>query len=121
MQVTTEQENIELVKRLFDSATNLDANAIDDLLTPDFQMYSNDVNWDFKTFKDYHVENYKTRKSLEIVYHDIFCKNDRVAARVNITLTNLDGGVHEFQVMLIAQIRDQRIYHLWELTFPHWQ
>lgn len=117
----TEQENIALVRRLFDSANRLDAQAIDELLAPEFQMYSNDVQWDFKTFKDYHVDSYKTRKSIDIDYEDIFCRGDRVAARVTIKIADHNGEDKEFMVILIAQIADDRIHRLWEVTFPHWQ
>lgn len=116
----TEQENIALIKRLFDSANRLDAQAIDELLTPEFQMYSNDVQWDFQTFKDYHVESYKTRKSIDVEYQDVFGSADRVAARVTIKLADHSGESKEFMVILIAQIANNRIHRLWEVTFPHW-
>lgn len=117
----TAEQNIDLVKRLFDSASRLDANAMDELFTPDFQMYSNDVHWDYKTFKEYHVESYKTRKAIDFTHHDIFCDKDKVAARVDIVLTDLNGATKEFQVIIIAHIADNRIHRLWEVTFPHWQ
>lgn len=115
-----EEQNIEVVKCFLESASKLDAGAIDQQLTPDFEMFSNDVHWDFQTYKDYHVESYKTRKAITFDYQDIFSSKDRVAARVNITLTNPDNSTKEFQVMLIAQITGDRISKLWELTFPHW-
>lgn len=121
MSNSSDEEKISLVKRLFDSAERLDAEAIDELFTPEFIMVSNDVEWDFQTFKDYHIESYKTRKSIQVEYHDIFCSDDREAARVNIVLTDHSDASKEFMVMLIAQITDNRIHRLWELTFPHWQ
>lgn len=120
-ETASENRNIELVKRLFDSASRLDASAIDELFTREFQMYSNDVQWDFQTFKDYHIESYKSRKAINVRYDDIFCKADRVAARVNIDLVDLNDATKQFQVILIAQILDDRIHRLWEVTFPHWQ
>lgn len=116
-----EERNIDLVKRLFDSARRLDAEAVDELFTPEFVMISNDVEWDFQQFKDYHVESYKTRKAIEVSYGDLFCKENKVSARVTITLSDQDGGKKEFQVILIAHVLNDRIHRLWEVTFPHWQ
>lgn len=115
-----QEHNIALVRKLFDSATNLDAAILDELLTPDFQMFSNDVQWDFQTFKDYHIESYKSRKSIEVTYHDIFCSNDRVAARVTIDLADNTDTKKQFEVILIVQTAGNRIHRLWEVTFPSW-
>lgn len=115
-----EERNIQLVRDMFDSAIRMDADAIDHQLSREFEMVSNDVTWDFQTYKDFHVETYKHRRGIEITIADIFCKGDRVAARVEIRLLEADGSAKDLQVMLIVQIKDDRIYRLWELTFPHW-
>ncbi len=121
MQVSLEDRNIELVKRLFDSARRLDAEAIDELFTAEFVMVSNDVEWNFQQFKDYHVESYKTRKAIDVSYGDIFCKDNKVSARVTISLRDQDDATKEFQVILIAHVSNDRIDRLWEVTFPHWK
>jgi predicted ester cyclase len=115
-----ENANIELIRAVFSSAEQLDPHAVDHQFTDDFEMFSNDVHWDLQTYKQYHVESYENRKQIQVDILDIFGQADRVAGRVSITLMDLQDNKREFQVMFIAQIKDGRVFRLWELTYPHW-
>ncbi|MDI1452136.1 nuclear transport factor 2 family protein [Polyangium sp. 6x1] len=119
---SAEERNVALVREMFSEfASKLDASKLDLYHTPDFEMFSNDVHWDRRTYDEYHRKAFRERKALRVHYHDIFGQGDRVAARVDITLVSLDDTETTVQVMLIAQISDGKIRRLWELTFPHWQ
>ncbi|MDI1483527.1 nuclear transport factor 2 family protein [Polyangium sp. y55x31] len=117
-----EERNVALVREMFSEfASKLDASKLDVYHTPDFEMFSNDVHWDRRTYDEFHQKAFRERKALRVRYHDIFGQGDRVAARVDITLVDLDDTETTVQVMLIAQISGGKIRRLWELTFPPWQ
>lgn len=117
-----EDRNVALVREMFsECAEKLDASKLDLYHAPDFEMFSNDVHWDRRTYDAFHRKAFRERKAIRVRYHDIFGQGDRVAARVEITLVGLDDAETTVQVMLIAQIAGGKIRRLWELTFPHWQ
>ena len=122
--MSVEEQNVELIKNMFiETAEKMNIAKIDEYFSPDFEMWSNDVHWNFKQYKVYHAKIFKeSRKATKIKWplDDIFAKGDRVAAKVTITLLEKNDQKKDIQVMLIAQIKNNKIHRLWELTFPHW-
>jgi ketosteroid isomerase-like protein len=115
------ETNIELVRSMFASVEQLDAQAIDQQFSPDFVMYSNDVQWDFQTYKDFHVQSYRERKAIRVQIDDLIGDGDKVAGRAAIELTSTNDVQQQIQVIFIIKVKNGKICELRELTFPHWQ
>ena len=47
-------------------------------------------------------------------------ENEKVAGRIWITTSRSNETPKKIEVILIAQFKDNKIYRLWELTYPDW-
>lgn len=89
---------------------------------PEFVMYANGITQDYESFVDDHRTLYETAIQYTIEY-DEGCwveQDDKVAARVWITTSRPNEEPVRIEVILITTFRDDRIFRLWEVTWPSW-
>jgi hypothetical protein len=89
---------------------------------PDFQLYSNGERMNYQSYLDFHAEIYKTAIQYQIRYdQETFLEQgDKVAGRVFITTQMPNEKPTEIEVLLICEFKDDKIYRVWELTYPDW-
>jgi ketosteroid isomerase-like protein len=121
-QISHENQNVAIVKNMFhEFAEKKDISKLDQYYSKNFVLESNGQHFSYKQYKDLEGGIYKTLKSLKVThYYDIFASQNKVAARMSIKLVLKNGKQHEFQVMMIALIKNHKIAKLWELTYPAW-
>lgn len=115
-------QNVAIVKNMFhEFAEKKDISKLDQYYSKNFVLESNGQRFSYQQYKDLEGGIYKTLKSLKVThYYDIFASQNKVAARMSIKLVLKNGKQHEFQVMMIALIKNHKIAKLWELTYPTW-
>jgi len=118
----TGAKNIQIVKEMFgEFAEKLNINSLDTYYSKDFILESNGKTYTYQQYKDLETNIYKTLKRLKVVrYDDIFAAGDKVVSRMSIRLVHKDGRTNQFQVILIAQIKGDKISRIWEITYPSW-
>ena len=69
-----------------------------------------------------HNAIYKTAIQYSIKYDEAAWveSGDKLAGRVFITTTKANESPKEIEVILIAQYHLDKLYRLWELTYPNW-
>lgn len=114
---------VELLQEMFQKVTvEKNANLISTYYHPDFKLYSNGKEMSYVDFLKSHQEIYKT----PIVYQMRYDENtwveqgDKVAVRLFITTKMPNQAAREIEVVLIATYKDNKLYRLWELTYPDW-
>lgn len=77
---------------------------------------------DFETFLKIHSEVYKTPIQYKVRYDEqsFVEQGNKVAGRLFITTKKPNESAHEIEVILIAEYKDNKLYRLWELTYPDW-
>lgn len=117
-----EKKNIAIVKEMFSEfAEKLDVKKLDIYYTKNFILESNGERYSYQEYKNLEEKIYRTLKSLKVTkYDDIFSTSNKVVSRMSIKLTHIDGKTNEFQIILIALIKDNKIDRIWELTYPSW-
>ena len=89
---------------------------------PDFTLTSNGIVQGYTEYARGHRDVYATGIRYSIRYdEDSWVESDdRVAARMWITTQRPPQAATEIEVILIATYLDDRLYRLWELTWPDW-
>lgn len=87
-----------------------------------FELYSNGKTMSYSEFVSMHEDVYKTDIQYNISYDEnAWVENDdKLAGRVFITTTKPGAPAKEIEVILIAQYHNDKLYKLWELTYPDW-
>lgn len=87
-----------------------------------FELYSNGKTMSYTQFVTMHEDVYKTDIQYDISYDEnAWVENgDKLAGRVFITTTKPGKPAKEIEVILIAQYHNNKLYKLWELTYPDW-
>lgn len=88
----------------------------------DFVLFTNDIQTDYKEFLESHQKYYATPICYQVEYDEetLLEQNEKVAGRVWITTTKPGETTKKIEVILIAQYKEDKIYRLWELTYPDW-
>ena len=89
---------------------------------PEFTLTSNGIVQGYAEYARGHRDVYATEIRYAVRYdEDSWVESDdRVAARMWITTERPPQPPTEIEVMLIATYLDNRLYRLWELTWPDW-
>lgn len=112
-----------MLKAMFQEMTvNKSTAAISKYYHPDFLMFTNGKQIGYAENLRIHEDIYKTPIQYKVEYDPttVVENDDRVAARVYITTQLPNEKPKQIEVILIAQYRGDKIYRLWELTFPDW-
>ena len=99
-----------------------DASLISHYYHPDFLLETNGQKQDYTAFAEGHRKVYATDIVYEVRYDDDAWveTGDRIAARVWIKTERSNEPAVEFEVVLIGTYVNQKIYRVWELTWPDW-
>jgi hypothetical protein len=112
----------QLIEMFTEMVIKKNAHAVSTYYHPEFLMISNGVTQDYEAFRASHEGVYDTDISYSVEYDDEAWveQADRVAGRVWITPARPEEQPTRIEVMLIALFRENRIFRLWELTWPNW-
>lgn len=114
---------LELLKEMFsEMVKKKDATLIPHYYHPEFELYTNGITTDYAHFLSTHEEIYATKIQYQIRYDEktLLEQNEKIAGRVYITVQKDQEPARELEIMLIAQYKDDKLYRLWELTYPDW-
>lgn len=114
---------INKLKQMFEEVTvNKNAQAIPDYYHPELKLYTNNQVMDYKVFFDGHIKTCASPIKFAVSYDEetIVEHDDKVALRMWIDVTLPVKGTHRLELMLSAAYKDDKIYRLWELTYPDW-
>lgn len=89
---------------------------------PDLLLYSNGQVTDYEEFLTSHQAYYASQKTYTVEYDDdtLLEQGEKVAGRVWITVSVPGELPKKIEVILIAHYKADKIYRLWELTYPDW-
>jgi hypothetical protein len=112
-----------LLKEMFTKVTvEKNAKAIPAYYCKDFELYSNGKTIKFKEFLQLHQTIYKTPIQYQVRYDEktLLEQGNKVAGRLFITTKKPNEIAQEIEVMLVAEYKENKLYRLWELTYPDW-
>lgn len=118
-----DQSYITRLKEMFDKVTvKKNDRAISLYYNKDFELYSNGQKMDFDAFLKMHHDVYKTSIQYKVRYDEetFVEQGTRVAGRLFITTKKPNELAREIEVILIAEYKGNKLYRLWELTYPDW-
>ena len=118
-----DQSHSTLLKEMFDKVTvKKNDQAIPLYYDKDFELYSNGKKMDFDAFLKMHRDIYKTLIQYKVRYDEetFVEQGNRVAGRLFITTKKPNELAREMEVILIAEYKGNKLYRLWELTYPDW-
>jgi len=114
---------IEKLKDMFLHTTiKKDASLIPIYYHQEFICYTNEQAITYKEYLASHQEYYLHQKKYAVEYDDqtFLESGTKVAGRMWITITVPDEKPKRLEVILIAEFKEEKIYRLWELTYPDW-
>lgn len=114
---------INLLKEMFsEMVMKMDASLIPKYYHPEFVLYANKSISNYQEFLDGHAIYYAEARKYFVEYdeHAWVEQNDKVAGRVFITIKQAEKSDINFEVILIAQYKDNKIFRVWEVTSPDW-
>lgn len=114
---------ISLLKEMFTKVTiEKNDKAIPTYYHKDFELLSNGKIMKFAEFLNFHKTVYKTPIQYEIRYDEntLLEQGNKVAGRLFITTKKPNELSREIEVILVAEYKDNKLYRLWELTYPDW-
>lgn len=115
--------HILLLKKMFTKVTiEKNIKAIPLYYDKNFQLYSNGKTMNFNKFVQMHQAIYKTRIQYKIRYDEktLIEQENKVAGRIFVTTKKPNEPAQEIEVLIIAEYKDNKLYRLWELTYPNW-
>ena len=88
----------------------------------DFVLYANDKKMMYEAYLKFHQEIYNTPIKYAIAYDEetLLEQGEKIAGRVWITTSLPNEVPKKIEVILIVAFKDNKIYRLWELTYPDW-
>lgn len=114
---------VSLIKKMFAEVTlKKNGQAIPLYYDKDFKLYSNGKVMNYEDFLKQHEAIYKTPIQYKIRYEDetLIEQGNKVSGRLFITTQRPNEPAHEIEVILIAEYKNNKLYRLWELTYPDW-
>ncbi len=117
-----ENANVALIREMWaEYAEKLDNSKFDIYFSRNFQLVDNNELENYEKFKNEQEVIYKKLKSLKVIStDDLFAKNDKVVGRVAIKLSSKNGRAQTYHIIFIAEIKDNKIEKIWEVTYPNW-
>lgn len=115
--------SIKKLKEMFsEMVMKKDASLIPVYYHPEFLLYTNEQVTNYDDFLKSHQEYYATAIKYEVAYDEetLFEHENKLAGRIWITTSRPNEPSKKIEVILIAEFKDDKIYRLWELTYPDW-
>lgn len=114
---------IEKLKKMFSEMVLLkNVNLIPVYYHPDMLLYTNEQITDYNEFFESHKIYYASSIQYQVEYDEntFFENENKVAGRMWITVTRPNEMPKKLEVILICEFKDDKIYRVWELTYPDW-
>lgn len=114
---------IEKLKEMFERMViKKDASLIPFYYHKDFVLYANDQEMTYEAYLKFHQDIYATPIQYDILYDEetLLEQGEKIAARIWIRTSLPNEPPKKIEVLLIALFRDDRLYRIWELTYPDW-
>ncbi|MCD6027511.1 MAG: hypothetical protein K0R08_2030 [Solimicrobium sp.] len=114
---------IEKLKEMFtEMVQKKDASLIPFYYHENFLLYTNGQITNYNQFLSSHEEYYATEKTYSVEYDEMTLleQEEKVAGRMWITVGVPNELPKKLEVLLVAQYKGDKIYRLWELTYPDW-
>ncbi|KTD20663.1 hypothetical protein [Legionella londiniensis] len=88
----------------------------------EFLLYTNEQVTNYDEFLRSHQKYYATDIQYNVAYDEEAWveQGNKLAGRVFITTSTKDTPPQKIEVILIAHYREDKLYRLWELTYPDW-
>ena len=115
--------SIDHIKEMFSQMVlKKDVSLIPKYYHQDFILYTNEEKMDYAFFFKMHESIYNTAIQYQVEYDDetLLEQDNKVAGRVWITVTKPNESPKKMEIILIAKYKEDKIYRLWELTYPDW-
>lgn len=99
------------------------ANLISKYYDKEFELYSNGKKMTYCEFLDLHTKLYAKDIKYSVAYDEetLMQEGCRVAGRLFISLKEPGMSSCKIEVILIAEYKDNKLYRLWETTYPNWE
>lgn len=99
-----------------------DASLIPFYYHPQFLLYTNGQVTSYDEFLTSHQEYYATQRtySVECDEDTLLEQGEKVAGRIWITVSVPGESPKKIEVVLVALYKEEKLYRLWELTYPDW-
>jgi hypothetical protein len=114
---------LDLLKEMFEEMTvKKNASLIAHYYHPDFVLYTNGSQIGYADFLKSHEDYYQTPIRYEVEYDEPTWleQGNKLAGRMWITTSRPKEKATKIEVLLIAEYQDNKIYRVWELTYPDW-
>ncbi|KTD14124.1 hypothetical protein Lgra_0734 [Legionella gratiana] len=114
---------IPLLKEMFAKVTvEKNAKVIPFYYDKDFELYSNGNTMKYQEFLQLHQAIYKTPIQYKIRYDEetFVEQGNKVAGRLFISTKKPNESEREIEVILVAEYKKNKLYRVWELTYPDW-
>ena len=111
------------LKEMFEEmVVKKDLSKLPDYYHPEFLLFTNGTQMDYAAFAESHQNYYATPIRYQIEYDEetLLEQRDKLAGRIWITTSRPNEPATKIEVILIAQYKNNKIYRLWELTYPDW-
>jgi len=121
--IANEPSRITLLKEMFDKVTiEKNDKAIPLYYDNSFKLYSNGKKIKYDAFLQMHRDIYKTSIQYKIRYdkETFVAQGNKVAGRLFITTIKPNEPSREIEVILVAEYKNNKLYRVWELTYPDW-
>ena len=118
-----DQSRINLLKAMFAKVTIKKTDrVIPFYYDKDFELFSTGKKMDFDVFLKMHHDVYKTSIQYNVRYDEatFIEQGNKVAGRLFITTKKPNELAREIEVILIAEYKGNKLFRLWELTYPDW-
>ncbi len=99
-----------------------DATLIPKYYHEDFLLYTNGIEMGYEKFLEDHISFYQTEIQYSIKYQEetFVEQDDRIAGRIWITTTKPNAPPKHIEVILVVAYKNNKIFRVWELTYPDW-
>ena len=114
---------IQKLKEMFtEMVQKKDASLIPVFYHQDFVLCANQQVTDYNHFLTTHTEYYASERTYSVEYDEdtLLEQGEKVAGRIWITVSVPGGQPKKIEVILVAQYKADKIFRLWELTYPDW-
>lgn len=114
---------LELLKEMFEKMViPKDASLIPTYYHKDFVLFANGGQMNYQEYLVFHEEIYQTPIQYKVKYHEetFVEQENKIAGRMWITTERPHEKPQEIEVLLIAEYKDNKLYRIWELTYPDW-
>jgi len=114
---------IKNLKEMFaEMVVKKDASLISVYYHPQFLLYTNGQVTDYDGFLTSHQDYYATQRAYSVEYDEdtLLEQGAKVAGRIWITVSVPGESPKKIEVVLVALYKENKLYRMWELTYPDW-